>query len=71
MMLLLIFNQFFRGFSKFPENQTFLETNFEIQSVHKPLLESCEVPQKIGLDRFTRSDVYWIHTDKQSINILP
>jgi len=37
---------FFRGFSKLHENETFLETQFEILIIHKPFLSTCELPQK-------------------------
>ena len=42
---------------------------FKNSIIHKPSLGSLEVPQKIGPDRFSRFDVYWIQTDKQSIYI--
>ena len=58
------FIQKFHGFSKFSENQTLLEANF-FNFDHKPFLRSCEVPQKFGLDRFSRFDVYWIQTNRQ------
>ena len=32
--------------------------------IHQPFLGSCEVPQKIGADRFTCFDVYWIQTNR-------
>jgi len=38
-------------------------------SIHKPSHGSSELRQKIGPDRYSRFDVYWIKTDKQSINI--
>ena len=34
--------------------------------MHKPSLWSRDVPQKFGLDRFSRFDVYWIQTDRQT-----
>ena len=39
---------------------------FEILIIHKPSLWSRDVPQKIGPDRFSRFDVYWIQTNKQT-----
>ena len=39
---------------------------FEILIIHKPSLGSREIPQKIGPDRVSRFDVYWIQTDKQT-----
>ena len=38
---------------------------FEISIIHKPSLGSREIPQKkIGPDRFSRFDAYWIQTNK-------
>ena len=34
--------------------------------IHKPSLESLDVPKKFGPDRFSRFDVYWIQTDRQT-----
>jgi len=34
--------------------------------IHKPSLMSCEVPQKFEPDRFSRFNIYWIHTNKQT-----
>ena len=34
--------------------------------IHEPSLGSREIPQKFGPDRFSRFDVYWIQTDKQT-----
>ena len=39
---------------------------FEILMIHKPSLESLDVPKKFGPDRFSRFDVYWIQTNKQT-----
>ena len=39
---------------------------FEILIIHKPSLWSRDVPQKFGSDRFSRFDVYWIQTNKQT-----
>ena len=39
---------------------------FEILIIHKPSLGSLDVPQKIGPDRFSRFDFYWIQTDRQT-----
>ena len=39
---------------------------FEILIIHKPSLWSRDVPQKIWPDRFSRFDVYWIQTNKQT-----
>ena len=39
---------------------------FEILMIHKPSLESLDVPQKFGPDRFSRFDVYRIQTDSQA-----
>ena len=33
--------------------------------IHKPSLESLDIPKKFGPDRFSRFDVYWIQTDRQ------
>ena len=38
----------------------------EILFFHKPFLGSLDVPQKFGPDRFSRFDVYWIQTNKQT-----
>jgi len=58
-----------RVFSTFNKNKVCWRQIFEILIIYKPSLGTCEVPQKIGPDRFTRFDVYWIQTDKQSIYI--
>ena len=49
----------------FTKLKTF-KTHFFICIIHKPSLWSRDVPQKIGPDRFSRFDVYWIQTNKQT-----
>ena len=55
----------FRAFSKFYKIKKLLNTNFQIL-IHKPSLVSREVTQKFKPDRFSRFDVYWIQTDRQT-----
>ena len=43
-----------------------MEENLENLIIHKPSLGSREIPQKFGPDRFSRFDVYWIQTNKQT-----
>ena len=40
----------------------------KVRGFTKPSLGSREVPQKNGPDRFSRFDVYWIQTDRQTDN---
>ena len=48
-------------------NQILLEDNFKILIIHNPSLGSCEVQQKkIGPNLFSRFDVYWIQTNRQT-----
>ena len=39
---------------------------FEILIIHNPSLGSCEAPQKIGPDRFSRFDVYLAQTPRKA-----
>ena len=56
----------FQNFQKFNEDRILMETIFEILIIHKPSLWSRDVPQKNGPDRFSRFDVYWIQTNKET-----
>ena len=56
----------FQNFKKFNDDRILMETIFEISIIHKPSLGSLDVPQKFGPDRFSRFDVYWIQTDRQT-----
>ena len=39
---------------------------FEILIIHEPFQGPREIPQKIGPDRLSRLDVYWIQTERQA-----
>ena len=40
--------------------------NFVILSIHYSSLGSCEAHTKLGPDQFSRFDVYWFQTDRQT-----
>ena len=55
-----------RGFSNFIKIEFWWRQVFQIFMVLKPSQGSCEVPYKIGPDRFCRFDVFRIQTYRQT-----
>ena len=55
-----------KGFSKFSIIEFVIDYIFENSIIHKPSLGSRDFTQKFGLDRFSRFDGYWIHTNRQT-----
>ena len=51
---------------KIIKNRILLETNFEKSIIHKPSPGSPRFRKKCGPDQFSRFDVNWIKTDKQT-----
>ena len=64
----------FRGFNKndfkiFYKTKKTFKHNFFIFIIYKTFLGSREIPHEIGPDRFSRFDVYWIQTNRQTSQI--
>ena len=56
----------FRAFSTFTRIKTFKHKFLKFWSFNKPSLGSVRSHAKFGPDRFSRFDVYWVQTNKQS-----
>ena len=62
---MIFFGEFSKFYKKSKKNWTHL---FEILSIHKPSLGSCDVRTKFGPSRFSRCDIYLIlkQTNRQA-----
>ena len=62
---MIFFGEFSKCYKKSKKNWTHL---FEILSIHKPSLGSCEVRTKFGPSLFSRCDIYLIlkQTNRQA-----